>query len=259
MAPPKDKWDDEAESSEEEVAGTVPRIAPKKKWDDEEDDDDVLDSWDAADDSEEERKKEAERIAERQAEKAAAAERAARELEELENETPAQKRERERRRQEESDMSHAIDLFGAVGIGAGSGIGNREKKISLTDPNDPTKNIDLGSLLIFNPTTKDAFLKLREVLVPLLTANTKKAHYPLFLQEFARQLSKDMPSEQIRKVASGLTTLANEKQKEEKAADKGGKKKTVKKTALAAAGKEMDKFDTTDYRADNTYDDDDFM
>lgn len=106
----------------------------------------------------------------------------------------------------------------------------------------------MGLLPIFKPNTKDGFTQLRETLVPLLTTNTKKAHYQLFLQEFVRQLSKDMPSEQIKKMASRLTTLANEKQKEEKAAEKGGKKsKAVKKTALASAGKEADKFDTTDY------------
>lgn len=116
------------------------------------------------------------------------------------------------------------------------------------DPEDSTKNIDLTTLPVFKPTTKDGFVQLREILVPLLTANSRKAHYPLFLQEFVRQLSKEMPSEQIRKVASGLTTLSNEKQKEEKAAEKGGKKKTTKKTVLASAGKEADKFDTTDYR-----------
>lgn len=140
-------------------------------------------------------------------------------------------------------------MFGTVGIGAGGGIGGREKRITTVDPSDPSKNIDLATLPVFKPSTKQGFTDLNEILVPLLTANTKKAHYPIFLQEFVRQLSKDMPSDQIRKVASGLTTLANEKQKEEKAAEKGGKKtKAVKKTILAASGKEMDKFDTTNYQ-----------
>lgn len=116
------------------------------------------------------------------------------------------------------------------------------------DPVDSSKNIDLTTLPVFKPNTKNEFVELREILVPLLTANSKKAHYPLFIQEFVRQLSKDMPSEQIRKVASGVTTLANERQKEEKAAEKGGKKKVAKKTTLALSGKEADRFDTTDYR-----------
>lgn len=194
-------------------------------------------------------KTKAQRIAEKEAAKQTAAEQVERDREAIENETPAQRREREQQRQIESDLRHAEDLFGTVGISAGGGIGDREKKITIADPSDSTKNIDLGLLPIFKPNTKDGFTQLRETLVPLLAANTKKAHYQLFLQEFVRQLSKDMPSEQIKKVASGLTTMANEKQKEEKAAEKGGKKsKAVKKTALASAGKEADKFDTTDYR-----------
>jgi translation initiation factor 3 subunit J len=58
-------------------------------------------------------------------------------------------------------------------------------------------------------------------------------------------------------VASTLTTLANEKQKEEKAAEKGGKKTKAQKgkTALVAAGKEADKLDTTNYQDSTNFDD----
>lgn len=147
-------------------------------------------------------------------------------------------------------MKHAEDLFGSVGIGAGSG---REKKIGVVDAKDPSKSIDLGSLELFNPNTKAGFEKLREVLVPLFGANVKKPHYAMFLQDFVRGIAKDLPSEQIRKVASGLTTLSNEKQKEEKAAQQTGKKKkAAPKVALGGAGKETS-IDTTSY--DNDYDD----
>lgn len=240
----------------------------------------VLDSWDAAEDSEEERKKasakqaaaekaaaeaaankksKTQRIAERQAQNAAQREytaAAARESADMENETPAERRAREERMRIEGDLAHATSLFAAVGIEAGSG-GTKEKPVTTEDPEDPTKSIDLSSLPLFAPKGKDGFTQLREALVPLLVANSKKAHYSLFLQEFVRQLGKDMSSEQVRKIASGLTILANEKQKEEKAAEKGGKKtKAAKgKTTLAASGKEADKFDTTDYLEPTEYDD----
>jgi translation initiation factor 3 subunit J len=55
----------------------------------------------------------------------------------------------------------------------------------------------------------------------------------IFLQEFTKQLAKDLPSDQIKKIASGLTTLSNEKLKEEKAAEKGGKKSKAQKTKVA--------------------------
>jgi translation initiation factor 3 subunit J len=239
----------------------------------------VLESWDAADDSEEERKKQAskkaaeekaaaeaaankktksQRIAERQEQNAAAQREAAAQKAggDFEDETPAERRIREEKMRIEGDMKHAEDLFAAVGIDAGGGVRERGvKPVTAVDPKDPAKSIDLSSLPLFTPANKDGFTQLREVLVPLLAANTKKAHYVLFLQEFVRQLSKDLPSEQVRKIASGLTILANEKQKEEKAAEKGGKKtKAAKgKIALGAAGKEGGKLDTTNYNEPSSY------
>jgi translation initiation factor 3 subunit J len=100
----------------------------------------------------------------------------------------------------------------------------------VTDESDPGKAVDLSALALFNPSTKDQFTKLRETLTPLIAGNSKKGQYSLFLQEFVKQISKDLPSEQIKKIASGLTTLSNEKMKEEKAADKGGKKTKAAKT-----------------------------
>lgn len=293
--------EEESGSEEEETGRIAPRVGVKKKWDDEESEEEVyspsypslclspntyphqqvLESWDAADDSEEERKKasakqaaaekaaaeaaankksKTQRIAERAAQNAAqreaSAAAAALESADMEDETPAERRAREERMRIEGDLVHATSLFATVGVEAGSG-GTKGKHITTEDPEDPTKSIDLSSLPLFTPKGKDGFTQLREVLVPLLVANTKKAHYSLFLQEFVKQLGKDMSSEQVRKVASGLTILANEKQKEEKAAEKGGKKtKAAKgKTTLAAAGKEADKFDTTDYLEPTGYDD----
>ena len=151
-------------------------------------------------------------------------------------------------------MRHAEDLFGAVDIGAGSGTSGRQATTTkIVDAKDPTKTIDLSSLDIFNPNTRAEFNKLHEVLAPLLAANMKKGHYNLFLQDFTRTITKDLPSEQIKTLASKLTALSNEKQKEEKAAEKGAKKKAAKKANLGAAGKEMDRIDTTSYEAD--YDD----
>jgi translation initiation factor 3 subunit J len=154
-------------------------------------------------------------------------------------------------RELEADFAHAEDLFGAVGIGAGSG--REPKKAAIVDPKDPTKAIDLASLGIFRPAAKGQFDTLREVLVPLVSQNVKKAHYSGFLQELVKGFAKDMTSDQIRLVSSKLTILANEKQKEEKDAQKGGKKKAVpKKAGLAAAGKSMGEVDTRSY---DDYDD----
>lgn len=277
------KWDEE-EVSEDEKPVTRVAVGLGKKWDDEEDED-VLDSWDAADDSEEERAKAAkaaekaavaakdhksktERIAEHQ--KQAAAVKAKQEAERaaIANETPAERRKRE----EESDFKHAEALFSEIDDrGGDSGVSSpatkankaaddvRRKAIALADPKDPSKSIDLSALPLFNPSTKQQFTDLQNILTPLITANLRKAQYPLFVQELVRNLVKDMSSENIKKVASIVTTLSNEKLREEKAAT-GGKKNTskVKKQALVgAASKESDRIDTKTY--EDAYVDDDFM
>ncbi|KAJ4301320.1 Translation initiation factor 3 subunit J component [Kalmusia sp. IMI 367209] len=270
MAP--SKWDDEDEESTPPSSPPVPALR-RGKFDDEEDDSDVLESWDAAEDSEVEREKakkaeeakakaeaeakanhksKAQRIEERrQANLRKRQEEDAEDSEEEEDE--AERRARLRKNEQDADLAHAEDLFG----GAGLSVGTKQrtagaKTVTLQDESDPANVIDLSSLKIFNPQTKDQFTKLRETLVPLIGNNHKKAQYALFLQEFAKQIAKDLPSDQIKKIASGLTTLSNERMKEEKAAEKGGKKtKAAKTKASLVATRDVS------YKADtNAYEDD---
>ncbi|KAF2142155.1 uncharacterized protein K452DRAFT_326648 [Aplosporella prunicola CBS 121167] len=270
MAP--NKWDEESE--DESPAAPVVR---RGKWDDEEEED-VLESWDAAEDSDAEREKakkaeeakakaeaeakanhksKSQRIEERRQEKLRR--RQAEEDESSdESEDEATRRARLRRTEQDADLKAAEDLFGELAIGGGSKR-SATKPVTMSDPSDPGNTIDLSTLPIFNPQTKDQFLKLRETLAPLISANAKKAQYTIFMQEFAKMICKEMPSDQIKKVASGLTTLSNEKMKEEKAAEKGGKKsKAAKtKTSLNAARDTTSRADTTAY--DDDFGDDDFM
>lgn len=120
------------------------------------------------------------------------------------------------------------------------------------DSKDPTSTVNLADLPLFKPQTKLQFEQLRTTLTPIITANSKKAHYALFLQEFAKQLAKDLPSDQIKKVASTLTALSNEKMKEEKAADKGGKKSKAAKTKTSLVASRANNADMGVY---NAYDD----
>lgn len=166
-----------------------------------------------------------------------------------EEEDEATRRARLRQTEQEADLKHAEDMFGNIGINK---TRSETKGVVVVDSSDPTSAIDLSSLPLFNPTTKDQFLKLRETLTPLLAGNSKKAHYTLFMQEFTKQIVKDLPSDQIKKIASGLTTLSNEKMKEEKAAEKGGKKsKAAKSKATLVANRDTSyKADTTSYGGD---------
>ncbi|KAJ3519469.1 hypothetical protein NM208_g14118 [Fusarium decemcellulare] len=56
-----------------------------------------------------------------------------------------------------------------------------------------------------------------------------------------------MPSEQIKKLASSITALGNEKMREEKAADKGGKKTKAAKTKTSLVTGRANAADTSAY------------
>ena len=128
----------------------------------------------------------------------------------------------------------------------------------VVDPADPNHTVNLAAMPLFNPNTKTQFENLRNTMIPIIGANSKKAHYALFLQEFCKQLSKDLPSDQIKKIASTLTALSNEKLKEEKAAEKGGKKSKAAKSKTTLAGVSRGAVaDTNTYEDD--FGDDDFM
>ncbi|KAL1304966.1 hypothetical protein AAFC00_003873 [Neodothiora populina] len=265
-------WDDE--ESENETPSSPQIVVRRGRFDDEEEDD-VLDSWDAAEDSEVEREKakkaeeakqkaaeeakknhksKSQRIEERRQENLRR--RLANEEEEDDSEEDeADRRARLRAEQIESDLKHAEDLFDGIGVSSNRAAG---KHITVQD-DDSGETIDLSTLALFNPNTKDQFTQLRDTLAPLLAKNAKKAQYTLFMQEFTKQIVKELPSDQIKKIASGLTTLSNEKMKEEKAAEKGGKKTKAAKTKTSLAGGRgmADRVDTAAY--DDGLDDDDFM
>ncbi|KAL2684960.1 hypothetical protein Neosp_006053 [[Neocosmospora] mangrovei] len=253
--PPK-KWDDE--ESDDSSSSSSPAVATtagaaRRKFDDEEDDSDVLDSWDADEDSEVEREKErkaaeakakaaeaaaaakkpkGQRIAEHQADRAK--QRAYAANVQVIEETAAEKRERLRRTEQEADLAHAADMFGDIGISAGRA--KTRTAAVVVDSADPTNTVDISKLPIFQPKTKAQFENLRT--------------YSLFLQDFTKALAKEMPSEQIKKLASTITALGNEKMREEKAADKGGKKTKAAKTKTSLVTGRANVADTSHYDDD---------
>ncbi|GAB7359452.1 hypothetical protein MBLNU230_g6100t1 [Neophaeotheca triangularis] len=273
MAPSKapTSWDDE-ESEGSTPPSSPPVITRRSKFDDEEDDADVLDDWDAAEDSEVERekaKKTAEAKAKAEAEakanhksksqrieekRAEAARR--RQLDELDaedsEEDEAAKRARIRAAEKENDLKVAEDMLGGMdNIGVSDKRG-AVKPVTIQESEDPADAIDLSKLKLFNPTTPAQFMKLRETIVPLLTANSKKPQYAIMMPELVKQLTAELNSEQMRKVATAVTTQSNEKMKAEKAQEKGGKKtKAAKTKGVLNADKGMaNRADTTAYDDD---------
>lgn len=258
--------DDEEEDSTPPTS--PPQVAVRRsKFDDEEDNDDVADNWEEEDDSEAEAEK-AKQAAEAKAKADAAAaaakkskaqrieehrnERLRQRLEEDEDETSdedeAEKRRIAKEQEKAGDLKHAEDLFGDL-----TGPAKKTARpVVAVDADDPTSSVDLSSLKVFNPVTKDQFTKLREALVPLINAQSKKGPYVLFLQDLCRGLCAELPSNEVKKISTVLTTLSNEKMREEKQAEKGGKKTKAQQTkAKLSAGRDISfKADTTAYDDD---------
>ncbi|KAL2828700.1 eukaryotic translation initiation factor 3 subunit J [Aspergillus cavernicola] len=269
MAP--SKWDEE-----EEESISSPPVTVRRRFDDEEEDD-VLDSWDAAEDSEVEREKatkaaeakakadaeaaankksKAQRIAEHQETRRKVAEEDDDDSDD-EDEDESDKRARLRATEKDADLKHAQDLFDDIDLNRNRG---KNKAVVVHDASgDPTQAVDLSAMTLFKATTKDQFAKLTNTLAPLLTVQSKKPQYALWLPEFTKQLAKELPSGDIKKIASVLSTLSNEKMKEERTADKGSKKTKAAKTKVSlVASRDSARADSTSYD-DDGLGDDDFM
>lgn len=174
------------------------------------------------------------------------------------DEDESDKRARLRQTEQDSDLKHAEDLFANVGL---NGRKAPSTAVVIADSANPGQAIDLSQLALFKPGTKSQFEALSAALVPLITASANKPHYSIWASQFVKQICNDLPSTEIKKAASGLTALSNEKMKEEKAQDKGSKKSKAAKTKTTlAAGRDIGRgaVDTTSY-ADADLGEDDFM
>ncbi|KAI8145570.1 eukaryotic translation initiation factor 3 subunit J [Fennellomyces sp. T-0311] len=234
-------WEDEKEF---EVA--VPK---KSKWDDEDVEDDVKDDWE--EESEEEEKEEkklppvrkkvplAQKIAEKKAaeeekKKIMEAKKAAiRAQEEETDEDAFERKQRMRQLELEADMNNATDLFSGVSV-------SKDDKKSIED---------------FKPKTRVEYTDYAKRLSEVILANSKSPHYGVFLDALVREIAVPCKDMDIRKAASSLTAMANDKQRQAKEATKAKKKG---KPQLAAAGKSSALDESPAYR--DVYDDfDDFM
>lgn len=163
-----------------------------------------------------------------------------------EEDDPAVTRLRARQREQEADLAHAEDLMGSIGLNKTRANTTSVVPIGGTAPDE---TVNLSQLPVFNPVSRDQFNALRDTLVHLITANSSRPHYPLFLQDFIKQSARDLPSDQLKKISSSLASLSNERLKEEKAAEKGGKKsKPATSKAKLVASKDVGmRADTTSY------------
>ncbi|GAA5798072.1 eukaryotic translation initiation factor 3 subunit J [Helicostylum pulchrum] len=236
---------------EEDIDVKVEVVIPKQnKWDDEDVEEDVKESWEDSDEDEKSDTKKPAPVLKKKvpikqkiAEKLAAEEQKKKELEarklagedeedEETEEDAYERKERMRRLELEADMMNATDLFAGVSV-------------------EDMKNKPLEEWTPKNRVEMEAY---RKRLVELMTFGSKSINYGWFIDELLRDIAVPLKDTEVKKIASALTVIANEKQRIAKDALKKGKGKG--RPQLAAAGKNSA---ADDSYADNGYDYDDFM
>ena len=161
---------------------------------------------------------------------------------------PRAKALREKQMELESDMKNAAELFGTDSSGMPHFVvypheNNIDSilhavlylfvKILLLD--DVGAQVDITAILNANPKTKEEFVILsRQIFELVIKRHQDKPLYASFVEAHTKELASPLRDVEVRKVASGLTALASEKQKELKDKAGGKKKKGVVKPALGS-------------------------
>lgn len=256
-----DNWDD---SGSDTGAAPAPRAAapvarPKpSKWADEDEEEKPASDWDASSDDEKAKpaptaavappKKKGTlkaKLAEKEAAAANARRGAAGELDPAEWQTGGDEGgmsvAEQRARELESDLKNATDLLGAAALG-----------------DAPS---ELAELATFNPRSKEDFQKLSNMIIEhVIQRHQSKPLYATFVDMHARALAESLRDVDIRKAASTLSTLANEKQKEQRDKTSGKKKPKAALKPVLGAAKASAKVDTSAYEeALDDFGNDDFM
>jgi len=237
-------WEESDNDAPAPTPAPAPKIPVRSKWEgeDEEDDGPVSD-WEASS-SEDEKPKPAaapaappkkkgtlkQKLAEKEAEKAAR--KAVGDDEEYDEDAvldPRTKARLDKERELNADLSNAAELFGAAALGG-------------------TSSSELDSLISAQPRTKEDFVAFSDKIIEyIIKRHQSKPLYAAFVEHHIRELAQPLRDVEVRKAASVLTTLANEKQKEQREKTSGKKKpKATAKPALGAA-KVSSKLDTNVY------------
>ncbi|CAE7131335.1 unnamed protein product [Rhizoctonia solani] len=258
-----DNWDESGSDTPAPAAAPAKPVAaarPKPtKWADEDEEDKPASDWDASSDEEPAKpattttaapKKKKGTIKSKIAEKEAAAAAnirrgAAGELDPSEWETTGEgaglSAAEQRARELESDLKNTTDLLGAAALG-----------------DAPS---ELAELATFNPRSKEDFQKLSNMIIEhVIQRHQSKPLYATFVDLHVRALAESLRDVDIRKAASSLSTLANEKQKEQRDKTSGKKKPKAALKPVLGANKVNSKLDTSAYdEALDDFGNDDFM
>ncbi len=100
-----------------------------------------------------------------------------------------------------------------------------------------SSDADLDSILKSTPKSKEDFVALSDAIIThIVKRHQDKPLYTTFVEHHVRALAAPLRDVDVRKAASGLTTLSNEKQREQREKLSGKKKpKSAGKPALGAS------------------------
>ncbi|KAI0833646.1 eukaryotic translation initiation factor 3 subunit J [Trametes gibbosa] len=233
----------------------IPKKPVKNKWEGEDEDEDApVSDWEAESSSEEEKPAPAPvappkkkgtlkaKLAEKEAAKAAKAAEDGDEYDEDAVLDPREKARRDKERELAADLKNAADLFGSAALGG-------------------TSSKELDSLISAQPRTKEDFIHFSDMIIEtIIKRHMDKPLYATFLEYHARALAMPLRDVEVRKVASGLTALSNEKQREQREKASGKKKPKATTKPVLGVAKPTTKVDTKVYdEALDDFADDDFM
>lgn len=154
---------------------------------------------------------------------------------------PREKARRDKERQLQADLNNAAELFGAAALGGTCLIFPLNLLIMNKNFHNVftigTSSSELDYLVSFQPRTKEDFQDFSAKIIEyIIKRHQSKPLYHFFVEHHVRELAAPLKDVEVRKAASGLTTLANEKQKEQRDKTTGKKKsKGAAKPGLAPA------------------------
>jgi len=138
--------------------------------------------------------------------------------------TPAQRKARQQAVVEASDFENAKDMF-SLRSAATAAAGGTPNADSIDDHPRPVSDAD-----------HDAFAALVAAKVSTVLVPRRPSKYVAMLKAIVRAAAADLSADDVKELASVCNVLANEKLKERSKADKGKKKKPVKKSLQMERG-----------------------
>ncbi|KZT51806.1 translation initiation factor eIF3 subunit [Calocera cornea HHB12733] len=239
-----DEWD-ASENENEAPAPKAPVVHKKTRWDEEEEEVNIADDWDASEEEGEPAPAPApvappkkkgtlkQKIAEKEAAKAARAAAGLDSDADEEEIDEVEKRRLARERELDADLKNAADLLGGP-----SAVNGRAAAAAAVPP-------ELEEILKADPKTKEDFQRFSTLIYErLIKPQESKPLFATFVELHVRELAQTLRDVDVRRAATALTTLANEKIKEK--SQTGKKKKAAAKPILGAA-KTVNKIDTSIY------------